>query len=47
MRKTETINPRGAAKLSYRARHDAPVVNTGNAARLVRQEQPDGSPFKV
>ena len=26
---------------------DAPVVNTGNAARLVRKERPDGSPFKV
>jgi len=24
---------------------DAPVVNTGNATRLVRKEQPDGSPF--
>ena len=26
---------------------DAPVVNTGNATRLVRKERPDGSPFKV
>src|SRR5215216_2306015 len=26
---------------------DAPVVNTGNATRLVRQNRPDGSPFKV
>jgi DDE superfamily endonuclease len=26
---------------------DAPVVNTGNAARLVRKERPDGNPFKV
>jgi hypothetical protein len=26
---------------------DLPVVNTGNAARLVRKERPDGSPFKV
>jgi hypothetical protein len=26
---------------------DAPVVNTGNAAQLVRKERPDGSPFKV
>ena len=25
----------------------APVVNTRNAARLVRKERPDGSPFKV
>ena len=26
---------------------DAPVVNTGNATRLVWKERPDGSPFKV
>jgi hypothetical protein len=29
------------------ALQDAPVVNAGNAARLVRQKRPDGSPFKV
>jgi hypothetical protein len=24
-----------------------PLVNTGNATRLVRRKRPDGSPFKV
>jgi hypothetical protein len=37
-----------AALSTWRVRsQDAPVVNTGNATRLVRKKRSDGSPFKV